>query len=355
MQKVKHWICYFLFALCLLKSHTEAVWENSEGYSPLRGFSVYGDYLYWRVVQDQIPYAAILPGGIEGIIDAFSQEPVVLDAAISVVEPKFKYNSGFRIGVGYEIPCSNWDFQISWARLRAHTRSNVSNSESGIIPLSFPVAAIFGVTSTSPTFADSAFSSWHFQYDVVDFEIGRNMILCGCFHVHPFVGVKVARIHQKQHIEYEGFTVGEQALEAEITKINHFRGVGPSIGLDLDWEFFRNWSLSSGISGALMYSRFSVKDQPELELNPNMIGIQLSNTKKNRIRPMVDAYVGIDWRSQGWCDSFDFNIGVLYETQYWWNQWQAFNSFESGLISGGTSPQGDLMLYGLTVHASVTF
>lgn len=355
MKNIKKSLCsIFLILSIFTHKNVECFFNEQNEYNYLNGFEIYGDYLYWKVVQDQIPYAAVLPGGISAIIDAFNQNPVILRDHLSIIDPTFKYNSGFRIGIGYQLPCSHWDFQVSWICLKDKIHSSVSEDDGGVIPLSLPASSIFGILSTPPTFADSASSAWHFDYNAIDLEIGREIEFCECLNVRPFVGLKAAKINQKQHIEYVGFRVMEMALEVEIEKTNHFKGVGPSIGFDLNWQFFSNFSLTSGASGALLFGKFSVKDQPRLELNPNLIALDLENKKKNRIRPMVDAYIGIDW-NQSYCDNFQFNIGIQYETQYWWNQWQAFNSFEGGLITGGMSPQGDLMMYGLTVHAAVSF
>lgn len=67
------------------------------------GISVDAEFLYWKVSQDQMQYAAVLPGGLQPIIQAFQgggSAPVQVAANLNIIDPSFKYKPGFRIGVG---------------------------------------------------------------------------------------------------------------------------------------------------------------------------------------------------------------------------------------------------------------
>lgn len=82
-----------------------------------KGIKFYGEYLNWRVVQDQMQYAAVLLGGVQQIIDRIEilEETNQLNVSekISLVDPSFKCHSGFRLGLGYENTCSDWDVQLA--------------------------------------------------------------------------------------------------------------------------------------------------------------------------------------------------------------------------------------------------
>lgn len=161
-------------------------------------------------------------------------------------------------------------------------------------------------------------------------------------------------INQKQFIEYTGISAAELPINLSTLKKNHFRGIGPSIGFDACWEFYSGLCLSSELSASLLYGKFDVHNTPVAMEAENVIEFNLSSHKKHRLRPTVDAKIGLDWNTC-FFDSFQLAIGVAYEAQYWWNQWQAAPSVISSILMAGSSPQGDLMLQGLTARLSIAF
>lgn len=351
----------FIMLLYSGKTHAEQCYESDSctGMDKCSGIKIYGEFLYWKVVQDQMQYAAVLPGGIQQIIQAFQggDNPVQLSEKLSIIDPSFKYKPGFRIGLGYDVPCSNWDFQLAWTRIHEKVSSSVYNNEQGVIPLTFPVASIFGFINRDPSqfaFGNEAKSRWNFEFDTIDLQVGRDCSCLNCLAFRPYIGIKAASIRQNQHIEYLGFSVDGTPINLRNIKKNNFYGIGPSFGFDSSWEFYPHWNLSSGICGALLCGKFDVNEHPSANLDPNFIKVDSKNSKKCRLRPAVDANIGIDWNTCV-CDRFQIMIGISYEVQYWWNQWQAPSSVESSLINGGSSPQGDLMMHGLTARLAVSF
>lgn len=323
------------------------------------GIEVYGEYLHWKVAQEGMEYAAVLPGGVQQIIMDIMDSPdaVQLDEQLEIIDPSFNYRPGFRVGIGYRVPCSNWDFQLAWTRLHQKIGSSVNSDENGIIPLEFPAAIVFGFINRDVNefaFANRAHCHWHFEYDTIDLEVGKTCCLSNCFIFRPYAGVRAVSIKQKQELEYFGFSVDDVPVTVQDVKKNNFHGIGPSFGLDFSWEFYSGFNLTSDISAALICGKFNVNDKRALALDPNFINFEIKNPKKWHVRPVVDASIGFDWRSC-FCEQYHVLIGVYYETQYWWNQWQAPSSVENSILSGGASPHGDLTMHGVTVKASVAF
>ena len=331
--------------------------DGGETTSENGGFSISADYLYWNAVQDQMQYAAVLPGGVQGVINQVGDgSPVNVIDNLSLIDPSFEYQSGFRIGIGYQVPCSNWDCQLSWVRLHENLSSSVSELNGGVIPLASPVSSLFGFIDSEPMnfgFGSTATSHWKFEFDTLDLQIGRLCTFSYGLQMRPYIGIKAASIRQKQHIQYLGFALSDGIVNIETIKKNDFRGIGPSFGMDASWEFFPHFNLTSGICGSLLYGKFDVHVNPFVSQLNNSINITLKNSKKNRLRPTVDANIGIEWQDC-LCGKFPVRIGVAYEAQYWWNQWLVPSSVISSII-GGSSPQGDLMLSGLTVNAEIGF
>ncbi len=350
---------FILLALTFLCSSTYAI-EASHEKKSCGNIRAYGEYLYWKVVQEQMQYAAVLPGGLTPIIAAFqgsNDSPVIISEKVSIIEPSFNYKPGFRFGLGYDLRHANWDFQIAWTHLHEKKSKHVCDSQEGIFPLGVPLSALFGFINKDPSefsFSGLAKNHWHFEFNTLDIEIGRLIKFSHSLYAHPHIGLKVAAIKQHQHIKYIGFSIGEEPVGVHDKRKNNFRGMGPSLSIDSMWEFYPHWNLSSGISGALLCGRFAVNEYPHITVDPNSIKFDFKNAKKHRLRPTIDAHIGIDWNT---CIGHKFNalIGVAYEVQYWWNQWQAPGSAIGSLLTGGSSPQGDLMMYGLTAKLAVAF
>jgi hypothetical protein len=323
------------------------------------GVTVYGDWLFWRVVQDQMQYAAVIPGGIQPIIDAFSGPgPVQLAEHLVVYEPSSKYRSGARIGLISEIPCTCWEIGLAWTTLQGKMHSRVFDPTNGVIPINAPATTLFGFIGMDPTmfgFGTEATSHWKFEFNTVDLTIGRSIDFdCDCFSLSPYLGIKGASIKSDQEVRYFGFSFNDVPIFISVDKKNHFNGVGPSFGLSSNWEFLTNWKLKGEVCAALLCGKFAVQQRPFAALPPNFIGVTVDASRKFRIRPMLDAAIGLDWDLYA-CRSFGISMGVAYEIQYWWHQWQLPGSIVSTVVTSGASAQGDLTLYGLTADFRVRF
>lgn len=350
MNLLKQMMLYLGTALLLIE-------EPKAFSSCIEGVSIEGEFLYWKVSQDQIPYAAVLPGGLQPIIDTFSssQNPQVREL-LEIKDPNFKYKPGFRIALGYTPPCSNWNFNLSWTRLHEKIASSTVSNEQGIIPTTMPVAIITGFINREPSqfgFGTEAKSQWKFQFDTWDLLVGRKFSICGLENT-PYLGVKAATINQSQKVNYLGFSVDGNPLKLQNKMKNHFRGIGPCLGINSSWAFCNGWSLWGDVSGALLCGRFDLHSDPSVSQDITVIGFKIKPSKKTKLRPTVGAQIGIGWDTMV-CDQYHVTLDVAYEAQYWWNQWQAPTSVVNTLFSAGHSAQGDLSLYGLTAKLGVGF
>lgn len=372
-------VCLTACSLVLLSSSAQAAVEQKKGAEEPKqrvdactheynGIRMYGEFLCWQVMQDQMQYAAVVPGGLQSIVQPFLSEQlssVSVLAKLSVVDPSFEYKPGFRIGLGYDAPSSSWNFQLAWTRIHETVSSSVYNDAQGVVPLTLPIAVLLGLSESSSsssaraiasqaTLGSGARSHWNFEFDTIDMQIGRNCSVREGLDCFPYLGVKGALIKQNQRIEYLGFSYENIPLNVGNFKKNNFYGIGPSFGLDSSWEFCPHWNLSSGVCGALLYGKFNVSEHPSETQGSQFIKVDSRNSRKHLLRPTIDANIGLDW--SGWIhNKCQMKVGVSYEVQYWWNQWQAPPAVESSLITGGISPQGDLMMQGFTAQLAFLF
>lgn len=357
---------------------------------PCWGVEGYGEYLYWKVSEDQLHYAATLEGvhqdgfdptdNILGILEvfrgSFSTAGAILVDSLTLVEPEFHYNSGFRVGLGFNFGCcNNWHANAEYTRLHHTTNSSVTDDVNGVFPIGFPLLpSLVLLDRTSNLFILSApttiTNQFQFRYDAVDLQFGP-WKQWGCFCTRPYFGGKGTWIRQRSNTTYLGlgFESGtiddleQQRFEffpiaASLNKRNDFKSGGLEIGFDSAYKFWGSLALTGGFQAALLYGHFSVESAPSFIPSPDTALPPLVGTVKgfheNRIRPMIDAYVGLDWNTC-FCSRWIFTVGAAWELQYFWNQWQAPSSVDATIFRAGDAPEGDLALQGLTVFASLTF
>jgi len=354
MKKIKTFFFSLTLSSALFSSQLCAIDASNTTY----GVEVFGEYLYWKVTQDQMQYAAVLPGGIQPIIDEInSGSEFDICEKIIIKEPKFDYISGFRIGAAYHVPCTNWDALIAWDHLSEKVSSNVFDPDYGVIPLTLPASSIFEFVNRDAdefSFGNKATDSWRFDFNTIDIEIGTTFTLMDVFNVRPYCGLKFASIKQKQHTNYYGFSIDDVPVWIQNLKKNDFDGIGSLFGLCSTWEFMPTVNFTSIVSGCFLVGKVNVKETSSIMEASNSVTIKLKDSKKSRMRPMIDATIGIDWTPNYFCN-VDIDIGIYYEMQYWWNQWQAPTSIQNSLLGGGSSPQGDLMMQGVTLGLDIAF
>lgn len=319
-------------------------------------FTVFGNYLYWQVKEDQLQYAIDVVGGLGPLKSLLSgglgpQPQFTQD--VKVKQAASKWNSGFKVGIDYSLECTGWDFALFWTYLHGHTHSSISDPAGGIFPVQFPLSSLFDITQDNPTLGTGAHNKWTYQFDTLDFQIGKTFFPNNCVFIRPFFGVKGALLNQKLFTTYDGFSLEQDdgaliPVAISVTKKNNFHAIGPSIGMESAWLIGCNFSLTGGLSFAFLYGEFENRLVPSISFGEALVKAKIKEDSY-RLRPTSNAWVGFDWRNS--C----FFLGVAFEVQYFWNQWQTPSSFELDILNASSSAQGDLTLYGLTVQAGFAF
>ena len=124
----------------------QAQWVScpQECCQPCWGVEVYGEYLYWKVSEDQLQYAATIDRERALILILLAillflslflhlevrtvrQVEHFIDG-LDLKDPDFQYNSGFRVGLGFNFGCcSNWHANVEYTRLHNTHNSSVSD------------------------------------------------------------------------------------------------------------------------------------------------------------------------------------------------------------------------------------
>ena len=215
------------------------------------------DFLWWRPYSEGLQLGTTedfsvseTGGGGGGGGGAGAQSSTATSFALvndhaSTKQPNFKFDPGFRIGLGYYCPSNCWDIALNWTHFHSKAKAfgasepitlSTFASESESFDLFFnDWSRLVG------TFPDEVQSRWSLDMDLVDLEFAQKFYVNHCFILRPHFGLRFARVDQNNHVEAfsnhkapfdddDSYTSFTSVVKAK----NDFRGVGPRIGLDME-------------------------------------------------------------------------------------------------------------------------
>ncbi|HSX04074.1 MAG TPA: Lpg1974 family pore-forming outer membrane protein [Rhabdochlamydiaceae bacterium] len=366
----------------------------------MNGMGVYltADFIYWTARQREMELAATTGFSLFPTVTAPTPPHTAQGKVIRFDE---KYKPGFKVGLGLDFCHDGWDafVQYTWLRYNVSKSKSVpnfpntqtvANGASGttlwdaywgldgnlqpisanlvvdpsLVAFFAPSAAVYGNIS----------GKWHLQFNVVDLELGRNFYISRRLMLRPHFGLKGGWQEQKFSIFLSNgitnltsgpvlttvFTTA--ANESMKQKLNDW-GIGPRAGLNTAWHLSREFSLLGNIALTGYFERFTVKRfdysvQPTL-LSTNAVPgtatagigdseVHLKN-KFSTIEPVIEWMLGVRWEMWFLCDQYHFSLDAGWEEQVWFGQ----NQFLRNQVM--VSPEGNLVLGGLTVHARFDF
>lgn len=287
-----------------------------------------------------------------------------------IKQPKFKYDPGFRLGIGYFCPCACWDLAINWV----HYHSKASTKGKSELP-SFglgqrPIIFINYWEAIDDVFPDVCKGHWNLNSDLIDLELGHKFYTCPCFSLRPHIGFRAGIIDQSYHI----FSKANRHLNIAVGQFNRYRtlikeksdfsGFGPRIGLDVELDIGCGLSIVGQAAGSILLGNNQCRSKEHLVyyiLNPdenvffqNTISpISVKDSTRNCCRSLIDMSLGIQWdKFLCFCNYvYPITIRVLWERHL-------FHSFENFCLFPEFNPEkevGDLFVGGLTLSLNLGF
>ncbi len=306
--------------------------ENYGVNAPVRPVTCNGDWVisaagfYWNAHQDGMEYAIdnrlknpAFQGG--GILDLNN----LIDAEYKT--PDFKWDWGFKVGLGYNTTCDGWDFGVVWTWYRGkandHIEAEIDDNHT-LIPLWSAYSSSVG----SITYATDIETHWKLQLNLVDIELGREYWTSKYLSFRPFVGIRIACIEQNFEIQHKGgswsaaFTE-DPAFNDEVDLDNDFKGVGLRTGFDTVWNFGCGWGLFGNLAASIVYGRFTLDHDEQIRKasSPhNKIKILETEESFHASRAMLDLALGIQWASL-FCDcQYGFTVQLGWEQHLFFHQ-----------------------------------
>ncbi len=282
--------------------------------------SISADFLYWKVHQGGFA-CGCLPDEIDNVIN--EKGKVLSQFRGNRKDPHFKWNAGFRIGTAYEFINQRWDIAAYWTHFHTHIHDQHQYNH----------------------------FSWKLDYEVIDVLIGRKFCL-ESFIIRPFIGIRAAQIEQKvqsiSRVTYTTFISSDNLMlpaltDFLLTKENDkekFRGIGPLIGIEADWNLGCGFSLYACASISSLYGHFNLSFKGS---NTFLNGTKTSdkNAHLHSCQLSTDALLGMRWQHY-FCNNRELIFQLTLEQHRYFDH-------------NHLSDYGDLCLDGVSFSGSVSF
>ena len=327
-------------------------YDNDCGFSlcdcdPCEGWSVYADYLLWRVRKCDLDYA--FTSVDDWITGGYSVDP--------------SYDSGFRIGVLKA--CGDVDFGVHYTWFQSKDSDSVNAADLGVTLGQNKIVAGGSFLGADPIALAS--SEYTFELNQLDIEMGYHLEVSDCLAARLFTGFRFANIKQHQDSVYSNDALDPYAESntAAAVDIVHQKSDVDFYGLYLGnkasykvsdcFDFFGGFSLGIGVgdfSNAYDHYGRAIGGVADFDQANYFDGDCWKSVG------VLDLNLGITFPLCNICCT-DWAFSVGYEFHHWFN----FNSFTdvfhdndpgntSGLISSHCC---DLGYDGLFVRLSAAF
>ncbi len=332
-------------------------------------FKVGAEWLYWKGEQDDLSLVLTHSGTTN------TTSPDLLTRKTCFVEPNFKYTNGFRVNLGYELPCNCWEANVIYTNLPIHASSSLltavpsTPNGNGGGPFTLiepnPVVAIF--RQLSDLFANignvnQSFNGgpsyqtfeqkWTLTFNQIDVDIAKTISCNDCISIKPHAGFRAIWYTDTQKATFTGalpnggrLGAPTHAFTSDVDLKNTLKGYGIEAGLWGTWEIGCGLSLLGHFGGSILYAKYRLCEEIATEVtttttveNPVVTVNNYTSDFHDNLHtatPGVDYFLGLQF-ADDMCDmSFVIRVGWEQHLYFDTNKiFQAGNLSTQGLSLG---------------------
>lgn len=228
----------------------------------------------------------------------------------SVLNFGFGYNPGFEVGFILNTPYDNWSLASDYLWYRGS--SHLSKTNDGSTSYSSP---LFG-RGFYENLMSSLDANWHLGLDLIDLYLTRPYYSGKKLTIKPMVGLRGDLIRETFHLEGDVF--GGDAANQFVKTTSKLWGVGPRLGAEGDFIYFRNWSFFGNLATSLLYTYYTkIRVNYDNSLNQES---QAKNDGVSLFHPNIDAGLGLNFGGYAWKNAFYCNLRVAYNFSIFFSQ-----------------------------------
>jgi hypothetical protein len=261
----------------------------------------------------------------------------------SVVDFGFGYHPGFEVGFVLNTPYDNWSLNAGYLWYRGS--SHVSKQSDGSIFYSSP---LFGTEFYNHRMS-SFDADWHLGLDLIDLYLTRPYYSGNKLTVTPMVGLRGDLI--REHFQLDGNVFGGAATSQTAKTKSRLWGVGPRLGVEGDFIYFRSWSFFGKLATSLLYTNYT-----KIRLDYNNSLNQKANAKNDGVslfHPNIDAGLGLNFGEFWWKKVLYCNLRAAYNFSIFFSQ-----NMERALVSSANESVArpeNLYLQGVSIGLDFIF
>jgi hypothetical protein len=255
-------------------------------------FSVRADALYWtpRITGLELEF------GRTAITQEIIDGTQVLSTREVDLDPKFKWDAGYRVGAGFE--SNNLKAEALWTHFDGNGKRSSSNANTGKVKIKLDQLDLVLSYNTSPG--------------------------CG-YKLAPFIGARFTNIrtHINALLNTE-ITLSPISTALETRTFNDrqkYWGAGPLFGLQGDVEIGCGFGIYGTAAASLLYGDYKARFN-DTDTYSAPISIQVLSRNKRHLHAFdynIDLALGVSWHTC-LCDQFELDLKLGFEQHQYFNQ-----------------------------------
>ncbi len=338
------------------------------------------EFLYWKPYEDDLHFTTTTQG--KELETARRIDDVV--AIGKGREVSFEWESGFRVSLGYHLPCDSWSLQLNWAHLNSQVTDHIENQkqiEGENVNFTWVYAAPpfldaqpWELNICGANDSNSINGLWKLSYDQVNLFASRSF-LAGCSLIlEPHAGLTYLSILQKMRVEIDstGLSYDDPDFQVNMRTTSDlvcdFKGVGIVTGLNSIWNFCCGLGIYANADVGIVYGEFdrqhhfitySISDVDNTNFNHTLSNGDGSLTA---LRAEISSALGLCYISHFNCDRSLFRFKAGWEQKVFFGQnmfpviSNIFNHLDDDWVITNTRGHNtNLYLYGFVFGVECSF
>ncbi len=291
-----------------------------------------------------------------------------LPAAGRVLVPTFDLNWGFTGGIAYYFKNKNWSLNSRFDWLSAAGKgSDIAGSGTNVIPINIWRDQFISALSADLGVAGYGKSHFDVSYFNLNIDLDRALYIDKNFTLEPNMGVKLSFIYDKVTSTFTND--GSDVVLSAITELGsntlkrvqdtRFWGVGPSMGLNSNWDIYCGLSLFFEGTTSILLGYSNAAD--DVSYSAFASSSTSSSTPNLPVfSPTFQTLLGLQYEKSFFHDSQKLMIRLGWDSSFFWNQWNHINTvsestFNSSLDSFQLKEGDTFGLTGLLLNLTWNF
>lgn len=304
------------------------------------GAFIQADVLVWKAARTGLDYA------LEGDVYGNGQ---IVDGRMHSVD--FDWNLGFRLGLGYRLPCDRWDIKLLYTRFHSTADGSISDDNASNLNPNIVASRIHPLIMPVSGYAEKVSAEFEVGYDVVDLLLGHGYCPCPSFELHPFIGLRALFLNQTFTVDYKGhdFASTGNGLWWE----SDYNAFGIHGGTDIYYHVCGDFSFYGNLSGSVLFGKADGHQKQKVGSSPEDVVDVMEPDMFQAICGCHGA-LGIMW--ERCCGDTVVAVTFGYEVHKWTSVPEVREFYNADHIALSSDNHGaDLGFHGGFLRARVDF